>query len=159
MCVLLGDFLRLTLGLGEKTSVRFSEELDLLQKYMAIEKVRFGARLTILEEIQEESKACLLPPLLLQPLLENAVKHGIASLPEGGQVRLAAQRQNGRLAILVENSWDPDSPPRRSGGLGLKNVQLRLAARYGKDASLRVKNEGELFQVSLSLPAESEEKP
>lgn len=158
MCVLLGDFLRLTLGLGEKTSVRFSEELDLLQKYMAIEKVRFGTRLTMLEEIQEDSKPCLLPPLLLQPLLENAVKHGIACLPEGGHVRLAAQRQNGRLAILVENSWDPDSPPRRSGGLGLKNVQKRLEARYGKDASLRVNNEGELFQVSLSLPAESEEK-
>ena len=159
MCVLLGDFLRLTLGLGEKTSVRFSEELDLLQKYMAIEKVRFGTRLTMLEEIQEESKPCLLPPLLLQPLVENAVKHGIASLPEGGQVRVAAQRQNGRLAILVENSWDPDSPPRRSGGRGLKNVQLRLEARYGKDASLHVNNEGDLFQVSLSLPAETEEQP
>jgi two-component system, LytTR family, sensor histidine kinase AlgZ len=159
MCVLLGDFLRLTLGLGEKTSVRFSEELDLLQKYMAIEKVRFGTRLTMLEEIQEESKSCLLPPLLLQPLVENAVKHGIASLPAGGQVRVAAQRQNGRLAILVENSWDPDSPPRRSGGRGLKNVQLRLEARYGKNASLHVNNEGELFQVSLSLPAETEEQP
>src|SRR5438477_10687278 len=159
MCVLLSDFLRLTLGLGEKASVRFSEELDLLQKYMAIEKVRFGTRLTMLEEIQEESKSCLLPPLLLQPLVENAVKHGIASLPEGGQVRVAAQRQNGRLAILVENSWDPDSPPRRSGGRGLKNVQLRLEARYGKDASLHVNNEGELFQVSLSLPAETEEQP
>ena len=158
MCVLLGDFLRLTLGLGEKTSVRLSEELDLLQKYMAIEMVRFGARLKMHEEIQEESKACLLPPLLLQPLVENAVKHGIAGLPEGGQVRLAVQRQNGRLSILVENSWDPEAPPRRSGGLGLKNVQRRLEARYGKDASLRVNTEGELFQVSLSLPAESEER-
>jgi hypothetical protein len=158
MCVLLGDFLRLTLGLGEKNLVRFSEELDLLQKYMAIEKVRFGARLTMHEEIQEESKACLLPPLLLQPLVENAVKHGIAGLPEGGDVRLAVQRQNGRLAILVENSWDPEAPPRRSGGLGLKNVQQRLEARYGKDASLRVNTEGELFQVTLSLPAESEER-
>jgi len=158
MCVLLGDFLRLTLGLGEKTSVRLSEELDLLQKYMAIEKVRFGARLTMHEEIQEESRACLLPPLLLQPLVENAVKHGIAGLPEGGDVRLAVQRQNGRLAILVENSWDPEAPPRRSGGLGLKNVQQRLEARYGKDANLRVNTEGERFQVTLSIPAESEEK-
>jgi two-component system, LytTR family, sensor histidine kinase AlgZ len=159
MCVLLGDFLRLTLGLGEKTVVHFSEELDLLQKYLAIEKVRFGARLEMREEIQEESKSCLLPPLLLQPLVENAVKHGIAGLPEGGHVRLSAERQNGRLAIVVENSWDPDAPPRRSGGMGLKNVQQRLEARYGKDASLRVNTEGELFQVSLSLPAESEEKP
>jgi len=158
MCVLLGDFLRLTLGLGEKTSVRLSEELELLQKYMAIEKVRFGARLTMHEEFQEESKACLLPPLLLQPLVENAVKHGIAGLPEGGDVRLAVQRQNGRLAILVENSWDPEAPPRRLGGLGLKNVQQRLEARYGKDANFRVNTEGERFQVTLSIPAESEEK-
>jgi two-component system sensor histidine kinase AlgZ len=158
MCVMLGDFLRLTLGLGEKTLVRFAEELDLLQKYMAIEKVRFGERLKMSETIQEDSKACWLPPLLLQPLVENAVKHGIASLPQGGEVRLAAERQNGRLEIVVENSWDPEAPPRRSVGMGLKNVQHRLEARYGKDASLRVNTEGELFQVSLSLPAESEEK-
>jgi two-component system sensor histidine kinase AlgZ len=158
MCVLLGDFLRLTLGLGEKPAVRLSEELDLLQKYMAIEKVRFGARLQMQEDIQEESKVCLLPPLLLQPLVENAVKHGIAGLPEGGDVRLTVQRQNGRLAILVENSWDPEAPPRRSAGLGLKIVQQRLEARYGKDASLRVNTEGERFQVILSLPAESQEK-
>src|SRR6266581_31507 len=157
MCVLLGDFLRLTLGLGERTSVRLSEELDLLQKYLAIEMVRFGARLKIHEEIQEESRVCLLPPLLLQPLVENAVKHGIASLPQGGDMRLSAQRQNGRLSILVENSWDPEAPPRRSGGRGLNNVQRRLEARYGKDASLRVNTEGELFQVSLDLPAEIEE--
>jgi LytS/YehU family sensor histidine kinase len=110
------------------------------------------------ETIQEDSKICLLPPLLLQPLVENAVKHGIASLPEGGEIRLAAERQNGRLAIVVENSWDPEAPPRRSGGRGLKNVQQRLEARYGKDASLRLNTEGELFQVSLDLPAESEEK-
>ena len=158
MCVLLGDFLRLTLGLGEKNLVRFSDELELLEKYLAIEKVRFGDRLRMHEEIQEDSKVCLLPPLLLQPLIENAVKHGIAGLPEGGDVRLNVQRQNGRLAILVENSWDPEAPPRRSGGRGLKNVQLRLEARYGKDASLRVNTEGQLFQVSLNLPAESGEK-
>src|SRR5438552_4290835 len=158
MCVLLGDFLRLTLGLGEKASVHLSEELDLLQKYMAIEKVRFGTPLLIREASQEASQACLLPPLLLQPLVENAVKHGIASLPEGGDVRLAVQRQNGRLDVVVENSWDPEAPSRRSGGMGLKNVQSRLEARYGKEATLRISTEGELFQVSLSLPAEIEEK-
>ena len=158
MCVLLGEFLRMTLGLGEKTLVRFSEELDLLQKYMAIEKIRFGERLRMQEAIQEESKSCLLPPLLLQPLMENAIRHGIAGLPEGGEVRLSAERQNGRLEILVENSWDPDAPPRRSGGLGLRNVQQRLEARYGNDASVHVMAEGDLFQVSLSIPLESEER-
>ena len=158
MCVLLGEFLRMTLELGEKTVVHFSEELDLLQKYLAIEKIRFGERLKTQEAIQEESKACLLPPLLLQPLMENAIRHGIAGLPEGGQVRLSAERHNRRLEILVENSWDPDAPPRRSGGLGLRNVQQRLEARYGKEAGLRVMAEGDLFQVSLSIPLENEER-
>lgn len=158
MCVLLGEFLRMTLGLGEKTLVRFSEELDLLQKYLAIEKIRFGERLKTQETIQEESKACLLPPLLLQPLMENAIRHGIAGLPEGGEVRLTAGRQNGRLEILVANSWDPDAPPRRSSGMGLRNVKERLEARYGKEAALRVMAEGDLFQVSLSIPLETEEK-
>ena len=158
MCVLLGEFLRMTLGLGEKTVVRFSEELELLEKYLTIEKIRFGERLKTQETIQEESKACLLPPLLLQPLMENAIRHGIANLPEGGEVRLRAERQNGRLEILVENSWDPDAPPRRSSGLGLRNVKQRLEARFGKEASLRVMAEGDLFQVSLSIPPEGEEK-
>jgi len=158
MCVLLGEFLLMTLGLGEKTVVRFSEELDLLEKYLTIEKIRFGERLRTQEAIQEEAKVCMLPPLLLQPLMENAIRHGIASLPEGGEVRLTAERQNGRLEILVENSWDPDAPPRRSGGLGLRNVQQRLEARYGKEALLRIMAEGELFQVSLSIPIESEDQ-
>ena len=158
MCVLLGEFLRLTLGLGEKTVVNLSEELDLLQRYLTIEKIRFGERLKTQETIQEESKPCLLPPLLLQPLMENAIRHGIANLPEGGEVRLTAERQNGRLDIVVENSWDPDAPPRRSGGLGLRNVQQRLEARYGKDANLRVNTDGPFFQVMLSIPAEGEEK-
>lgn len=158
MCVLLGEFLRLTLGLGEKTVVVLSEELDLLQKYLTIEKIRFGKRLKTTEAIQQECKNCLLPPLLLQPLVENAIRHGIASLPEGGEVRLTAERQNGRLEILVENSWDPDAPPRRSSGLGLRNVKERLEARYGKEAALRVMAQGDLFQVSLSIPVESEER-
>ena len=159
MCVLLGEFLRMTLGLGEKTVVHFSEELDLLQKYLTIEKIRFGERLKTKEAIQDESRACLLPPLLLQPLMENAIRHGIANLPEGGEVRLTAERQNGRLEILVENSWDPDAPTPRSSGLGLRNVKQRLEARYGKEALLRVITEGDLFQVSLSIPIEREEKP
>lgn len=157
MCVLLGDFLRMTLGLGEKTAIRFSEELDLLEKYLAIERVRFGARLKMKTEIQDEVRNCLLPPLLLQPLLENSVKHGISTLIDGGEVRVSAQRHNGRLDICVENSWDPDAPPARKGGLGLRNVQQRLAARYGKEASFEINAEGDVFQVTMSLPAETGE--
>src|ERR1700676_3380109 len=90
MCILLADFLRLTLGLGEKNIIPLAEELTLLHRFLAIEKVRFGSRLQITEDIAEDCQGLLIPPLLLQPLLENAVTHGIANLPEGGSVRLPA---------------------------------------------------------------------
>ena len=158
MCLLLAEFLRMTLGMGEKAVIPFSEELALVERFLAIEKVRFGARLNLDQEIADDCRSCLIQPLLLQPLVENAVAHGIANLPEGGCVRLSARKEGERLLVQVKNSYDPEAPLGRGGGLGLKNVQQRLEARYGKDASLRISSEGETFQVILSMPAELEEK-
>lgn len=154
MCLLLADFLRLTLGMGEKSVIPFSDELDLLEKFMAIEKVRFGQRLRMEEKIEEETKRCLIPALLLQPLLENAVSHGIASMADGGLIRLEARVQDARLVILVENDRDEEAPSRRRNGVGLKNVRSRLEARYGKEATFRADAEEEKFRVSMSFPAE-----
>ncbi len=156
MCVSLADFLRLTLGMGEKSVIPLSEELDLLEKYCAIEKVRFGERLTVEQEIQAEASECLLPPLLLQPLIENAVVHGIAQMSEAGRIRLTAARNGSRVSLTVENTWDPEAGSSRRNGLGLKNVQRRLEARYGKEAQLEARAEEELFRVTLSFPAETE---
>jgi two-component system sensor histidine kinase AlgZ len=156
MCVSLADFLRLTLGMGEKALIPLREEVGLLQKYCAIEKMRFGDRLTVKEEIEEAAKECLLPPLLLQPLFENAVVHGIAQMPEGGWIRLKAVRNGARVSLTVENSWDPEAGSSRRNGVGLKNVQRRLEARYGKEAHLNASAEDELFRVNLSFPAETE---
>jgi two-component system sensor histidine kinase AlgZ len=157
MCVLLADFLRMTLGLGEKAVIPLEEELNLLEKYWAIEKVRFGDRLQMELEIQKEAKECLLPPLLLQPLLENAVLHGIAQIPEGGWIRLKASRNQDRIAVSVENSWDPEAAPGRKNGVGLKNVQRRLEARYGKEAHLDANADEDVFRVRLGFPAQTEE--
>ncbi len=156
MCVSLADFLRLTLGMGEKALIPLREEVGLLQKYCAIEKMRFGDRLTVKEEIEEAAKGCLLPPLLLQPLFENAVVHGIAQMPEGGWIRLIAVRNGARMSLTVENSWDPEAGSSRRNGVGLKNVQRRLEARYGKEAQLNASAEDEVFRVRLSFPAETE---
>src|SRR5499427_2140691 len=156
MCVLLADFLRMTLGMGEKRVIPLGEEVSLLEKYCAIEKVRFGDRLTVKEEIPDDAKVCLLPPLLLQPLFENAVVHGIAQIPEGGWIRLSATRHAGRLSVSVENSWDPEAGSSRRNGVGLKNVQRRLEARYGNAANLQAQAEDDVFRVSLVFPAETE---
>jgi len=159
MCILLADFLRMTLGLGEKTLVPLREELELLQRFLAIERVRFGERLQVDAHLEAQAQACLLPPLILQPLVENAIIHGIAGLPAGGTVRLTAECSGGQLHLSIENSVDPDSAPSRKGGLGLANVRQRLETRYGKEATMKVAAEEELFRVTLSLPAEMANAP
>jgi two-component system, LytTR family, sensor histidine kinase AlgZ len=156
MCILLGDFLRRTLGLGAKQSISLEEELSLIRAFLAVEKIRFGPRIQMVEHIEKEASNVLLPPLLLQPLVENAVVHGIANLVEGGTIRLRAKCANGDLAVTIENSFDPNAPPRRRSGVGLANVRQRLEARYGKLASFGANAVGDLFHVTLTLPIERE---
>ena len=156
MCILLGDFLRRTLGLGEKSAIPLEEELSLIHSFVAVEKVRFGARIKMEENIDKEAMGVAVPPLLLQPLVENAIVHGIANLVEGGRVHLDVKAHDGVLSVLVENTFDPDAPPRRKSGVGLANVRQRLVARYGNQASFDVKANGDLFRVAITLPAQTE---
>jgi two-component system, LytTR family, sensor histidine kinase AlgZ len=158
MCILLGDFLRRTLGLGEKAAIPLEEEMSLIHAFLAVEKIRYGARLQMDETIDKAALDAQVPPLLLQPLVENAVGHGIANLVEGGWIRLAAECRNGDLLIVVENLFDPEAPPRRKSGLGLANVRQRLEARYGGRATFATSIDGSCFRVAISLPAESKER-
>lgn len=155
MCILLADFLRMTLGLGEKALVPLREELELLQRFLAVEKVRFGERLRVDVYADAPVQSCLVPPLILQPLVENAVVHGIANLPEGGTLRVSADCSGGWLHLSIDNSVDPDAPPSRKGGMGLANVRQRLEARYNKEATLRTAAEEDRFRVWLVIPAET----
>jgi len=155
MCILLADFLRMTLGLGEKNTIPLSEELALIDRFLAIEKVRFGSRLRVQERIQEESKAMLVPPLVLQPLVENAVVHGIANLPEGGAIYLTSHTQDRWLTLTVENTFDPEATSTRRNGMGLANVRRRLEGCYATGATVRVNTQADRFRVELSLPAET----
>lgn len=157
MCVALADFLRLTLGMGERTIIPLEEELSLLRKYVAVEKIRFGARLSMQEDVQLDALACTVPPLLLQPLIENAVAHGIANLPQGGWIKLEVHRSGAQdsLDIRVSNNYDCDIPPRRRNGVGLVNVRQRLEARYGDRAHFLVNKTEDCFEVRMNLPAET----
>ncbi len=156
MCVLLGDFLRRTLGLGEKSAIPLEEELSLVRAFLAVEKIRFGARIQMEENIPQEALQIQIPPLLLQPLVENAVAHGIANLVEGGWIRLDVKCDGGNLSITIENNFDPEAPPRRRGGVGLANVRQRLFARYAERASFSVNAEGGRFRVAIVMPVELE---
>jgi two-component system sensor histidine kinase AlgZ len=157
MCICLGDFLRRTLGLGERESIMLCEELDLAQTYLEVEKNRFGARLRVEVRVDERCNDCLVPPLILQPLVENAIKHGIATLVEGGTIQVESLVRDGQLQVKVENGFDPQAPRSRSRGLGLRNVRRRLEARFGTLAHLSARPEGNRFLAEITLPCQTGE--
>lgn len=157
MCLKLSEFLRSTLGLGEKQTILWRDELSLARTYLDVEQVRFGKRLNVEFDVGDECSLCRVPPLVLQPLVENAIKHGIASLVEGGVIHVEARTGNGLLRIVVENPYDPESPAPRRSGLGLRNVRDRLEARYGGAANVTVRAEGDRFRVELLIPAHEAE--
>jgi LytS/YehU family sensor histidine kinase len=157
MCVLLAEFFRKTLALGEKSGVTLEDELAVARTYLAIEGLRLGARLSVEESVDDAARACLLPPLLLQPLVENAIRHGISTRPEGGMLRIEARTDGQRMRISVENPFDPDAPPRPGMGVGLANVRRRLLAGYGDRARVEAERGDGLFRVAISMPAEAVE--
>ena len=155
MCIRLADFLRSSLGLGERDSIPLREELALARSYLEVEQVRFGARLQFSEDIQESCQDCAVPVLLLQPLVENAVKHGIAGLVEGGAIRLSVERLGADVRVAVENGFDPEAPPPNRLGMGLPHVRRRLELRYGDTASLEAGGREGVYRVELRFPCES----
>jgi two-component system, LytTR family, sensor histidine kinase AlgZ len=156
MSVRLADFLRKTLRLSPSVSIPMAEELSLVDDFLAIERVRFGNRLRIIKTIGPEALRCTIPPLILQPLVENAVKHGIAHLVEGGEIEIAVTRQGSRLMLVVLNPCDPERPRTTTSGMGLENVRTRLMSAYGNDARCDVHDGGISHSVALSLPAHCE---
>jgi len=153
MCFLMSDFFRKSLGLGTQQSILLSEELALAETYLKIEQVRFGERLRPRFEVSESTVALLVPALVLQPLVENAVHHGVAHLLEGGEIKVCARRHAGLLELAVENPCDPDRPASRGTGVGLANVRARIETLFGNRARVDVVAQRERFCVLVVLPA------
>ncbi len=153
MCQLLADFLRKSLELGAAEFITLQDEIALARDFLAIEQIRFGPRLTVDTDVAEESRNCLVPSLLMQPLLENAVKHGISQVLDGGSIRIVTSVGGDRLRISVENPCDESAPVPRAKGFGLDNTRARLSTLYDREARIETRRSGECFQVEVSLPA------
>ena len=153
MCVALADFLRQSLRMDALRHLPLASELALAKSYLAVEQVRFGNRLKVAVSHGEGCLDCEVPPLILQPLVENAVRHGVAHLLEGGTVRVNAAISNQRLRLAVTNRCDPDRPVACSEGIGLNNVKRRLEASFGGEASLRIDEQSDHFRAEIVLPA------
>jgi hypothetical protein len=154
MCLRLAEFLRDSLAYGARERISLTQELALARHFLGIEQVRFGARLQVDVRIADGADALAVPPLILQPLVENAVTHGVSALLEGGTVALAARRTPRSLVLTVENPCDPDRPRRGGAGVGLSNVKRRIETLYGTDARMEVREGPDAYRVELTLPAE-----
>ena len=161
MCITLSEFLRGSLAIRDRPTISLREEVQLAKHYLAVEKIRFAERLTITEQIAPDCLARPVPPLLLQPLVENAVTHGVAGQLEGGWIKLDARLEEDTLVLVVENSYDEAAAQAPSGGgHGLAIVKGRLAAQYRGAASLLTepsRDHAGVYRVTLRLPAAEEQ--
>ncbi|HET8763499.1 MAG TPA: sensor histidine kinase [Gemmatimonadales bacterium] len=161
MLARLGTLLRRTLDGHGTQEARLGEELDLLEQYLAIERVRFGDRLDVAVEVEASLFDALVPTLVLQPIVENALRHGLASTPGPGSVRVTAQRENGSLVLSVRDSG-PGFVPGRNGnhhGVGLSNTRARLEQLYGAAGRLETASApegGAAVRITLPLHREGE---
>jgi sensor histidine kinase YesM len=155
MTLRLADFLRKSLRLGTQESIRLEEEISMSLNFLEIEQIRYGSRLQIHQNIEDVCRDCMVPPLILQPLIENAVHHGIAHMLNGGTITLEAAWKGSVLHIRIENPVDADRPRNRKGGLGLENVTKRLRAIYKDDAQMQTEESNGLFRANLWLPAQT----
>ncbi len=143
MVALLGDFLRRTLEHSEEQTVTLDEELGFLRCYLEIEETRFADRLSVSYEVEDETLTALVPHLILQPIVENAVKHGIAPYEFAGRIDIRAERIDSDILLSVSDSGNggQNEPPGQvvsTNGLGITNVRARLARIYGDRASLSI---------------------
>ena len=132
-------------------SVSLNEEVELAQRYLAIEQIRFGDRLAVTWELDPAAGAARMPPLLLQPLVENAVRHGIETADVGGTIRVRTRAKGGRAVISIANSV-PATASRPGLGIALKNVQDRLRLMHDVNAQFESRRDGDSFRVQIVVP-------
>lgn len=152
---LIGALHRRLVECGGQTECALEEEFKFARDYLEVERVRFGDRLQTRTELPEDCAGLIVPTLLLQPLVENAIKHGISSRRAGGEVELRAWREGGDLHVLVANDFNPSAPPAEGTGFGLRHTHERLARLHTGEGKLEVAREHGRHVVRLRLPARS----
>ena len=149
----LSDFLRATLRKEEEQWVKMEEELQSLELYLEIEKVRFGHRLstTILKD--EKSLQMLIPPMLLQPVVENAIKFGLYDTTDAVTIYISVSTENDSLKVIVQNPFDPETAnPAAGTGFGLNSVKRRLYLLFARTTCVETSAKEHVFTTTINIP-------
>jgi two-component system, LytTR family, sensor kinase len=152
MTIKLSSFLRNTLSKNEKQKNKLREEINNAKLYLDIEKVRFEDKFNFVEEIKDECKEMEVPSMILQPLFENAIKHGVYESLENVTIKLSCGIEKEYFKISVENNFDPEAVPRRGEGIGIKNIRNRLKLIYNQENLLTVQKNNNIFKVNIFIP-------
>ncbi len=154
----LADFFRKTLKHSTASLVTFQQELEVIEEYLAIESVRFGKRLNVEQQIDPATLQLFVPPLILQPLIENAVRYGVAQRLTEGTIKILSTIEESKLRVVISNPFDDDVDNKTGTGTGLKNVRLRLRTIYGTHARFQVIKENNIFNAELIIPQQQARK-
>jgi len=151
----LSNVLRNSLLMGRKKLISLDDEMKLVNDYLGLEKTRFEERLTIIKNIDKSSEKFLLPPLMIQTLVENGIKHGTSKLIEGGTIEINALIKKDNLEVVIYNSGIYDETKESETGFGLVNTIQRLKLIYGEKATFEIVNEDNRVKTTLLIPKET----
>jgi two-component system LytT family sensor kinase len=152
MVIKLSDFLRYSLSHDKNEKASLKQEFENLQRYLDIEKIRFGHRLNFREDIPEKCINFEIPNMILQPLIENSIKHGVYNSTEEVLVELSCREENGYIIIEITNDYDPDAIKKVGQGIGLSNIRKRLQLIYQRQDLLETIAEKMVFRAILRIP-------
>ena len=151
----LSNVLRNSLLMGKQKLISLGDEMKLVNDYLGLEKTRFEERLIIKRNIEDNTEMFLLPPLMIQTLVENGIKHGTSKLPEGGTIEINSSIENDKLKVVIYNSGIYDENIKPDTGFGLVNTIQRLKLLYGEKAIFKIENEGKRVKTLLLIPKET----
>jgi len=151
----LSNVLRNSLLMGRQKLISLGDEMKLVNDYLGLEKTRFEEKLTINRNINSDTEMFLLPPLMIQTLVENGIKHGTSKLPEGGTIEINSSIENNNLKVTIYNSGVYDENSQSDTGFGLVNTIQRLNLIYGKEAIFEIINEDKRVKTTLLIPKET----
>ena len=152
MIARLGELFRAAVESTQQRETALTHEIEWLERYLELQQIRFEDRLDIRVQIAPEVVNAMVPPLILQPIVENAIKHGIESRPGGGRVSVHADRHEDCLRLRVGNDAGASEIGARAGGVGLRNVRARLHALYGTHQSVSITQTNGWVEAVLQLP-------